>query len=143
LKRRAPPVARQSGATKSGYPEERVGRRPRGAVQHLAASIAEAGLLHTLTVTPDGRLVAVLHPLAALRALGWARVRVIDANTMTREIASPDEDLVPQEPSVHARTVAERRRRGRTPGANEGAGRPPHQLGIVGTAPFTSDPSPI
>jgi ParB family chromosome partitioning protein len=89
------------------------GRRLRGDVQHLAASIATVGLLHPLTVTPDGRLVAGLHRLAAVKALGWTRVPVIviDADAMSREIATLDENLVRHELSVLDRAEALRRRK--------------------------------
>src|ERR1700732_940266 len=46
-------------------------RRELGDVRALADSIAEAGLLHPIVVTPEGRLIAGQRRLEARRLLGW------------------------------------------------------------------------
>ncbi len=54
-----------------------VGERKRqlGEVSNLMTSIEQVGLIYPLTVTRKGkRLVAGLHRLEALRALGWKKI---------------------------------------------------------------------
>jgi N6-adenosine-specific RNA methylase IME4/ParB-like chromosome segregation protein Spo0J len=89
------------------------GRRLRGDVGPLAASIAAVGLLHPVTVTPDGRLVAGLHRLAAVRTLGWTKVPVLvaDLNGLEREIATIDENVVRVDLPVLERAEALARRK--------------------------------
>jgi ParB-like chromosome segregation protein Spo0J len=62
-------------------------------VESLAQSIAEVGLLHPITITPDGTLVAVLHRLEAVRLLGWDAipVRVVDRDPLHQELITIDE----------------------------------------------------
>lgn len=51
-------------------------RRDLGDLAGLAESIAERGLLHSIVVTPDHRLVAGQRRLEACRSLGWTEVPV-------------------------------------------------------------------
>ena len=57
----------------------RVGKRHRrdmGDIEGLAASIADIGLLHPITVDEDGRLLAGARRLAACKQLGWKEIPV-------------------------------------------------------------------
>ena len=47
-----------------------------GDIDALAAGIREAGLLHPVVVTPDGKLIAGSRRLAACKSLGWDKVPV-------------------------------------------------------------------
>lgn len=51
-------------------------RKDLGAIDALARSIEDVGLLNPITLTRDGRLVAGERRLAACRSLGWAEVPV-------------------------------------------------------------------
>jgi ParB family chromosome partitioning protein len=64
----------------------RVGKRHRrnlGDIESLAASIADIGLLHPITVDEDGRLLAGARRLAACKQLDWKEipVNVVKAQT--------------------------------------------------------------
>ena len=64
----------------------RVGKRHRkdmGDIAGLAASIADIGLLHPITVDEDGRLLAGARRLAACKLLDWKEipVNVVKAQT--------------------------------------------------------------
>lgn len=66
----------------------RVGHRYRhelGDLDELCASISQLGLLQPITITPDGTLVCGARRLAAIKQLGWDRVKVwIVSNISTR-----------------------------------------------------------
>jgi len=66
-----------------------------GDVAALAASIREVGLLHPITVTPERRLLAGLHRLAACRRLGWRMIDavVVDVDELRTELVELDENL--------------------------------------------------
>ena len=67
-----------------------------GIVQQLEESIRHVGLLHPITLTPQHRLVAGYHRVAAMRLLGEttipAEVKALDATAM--QIATINENLV-------------------------------------------------
>ena len=59
--------------------EIRVGRRHRrdlGDIGQLAASIADVGLLHPITVDQNGTLLAGARRFAACKQLGWTHVPI-------------------------------------------------------------------
>ena len=58
-------------------------RKDLGALDDLAASIADVGLLHPIVITPDGRLVAGQRRLEACRMLGWTEIPVTVASGLT------------------------------------------------------------
>jgi DNA modification methylase len=62
----------------------------------LAASIDALGILHPITVTTEGVLVAGLHRLEACTSLGWERiaVHVVTLDELDRELAEIDENLL-------------------------------------------------
>ena len=108
-------------------------RRGHHDVAALAESMARIGLIHPVTVTPDGVLVAGLHRLEAARALGWEEIAidVMDADARLVEI---DENLVRVELTELERIghLAERKQVyealhpdtgiGKAPGAGRGKG---------------------
>ena len=51
-------------------------RRDMGDIAALARSIEEVGLLHPITVTPDGELLLGQRRLLACRELGWTEIEV-------------------------------------------------------------------
>jgi ParB family chromosome partitioning protein len=51
-------------------------RRDLGDIESLAASIADIGLLHPITVDEDGRLLAGARRLAACKQLDWKEIPV-------------------------------------------------------------------
>lgn len=65
-------------------------------VESLADSIKQLGLLNPLTVTTDGRLVAGLHRLEAVRQLGWQEVpvNIVTLDALLLELAEIDENLI-------------------------------------------------
>lgn len=65
-------------------------------VDELAGSIAQVGLLQPIVVTPDGRLVAGHHRLAACQRLGWEtiEVQVMPEHDLLTELAEIDENLM-------------------------------------------------
>jgi ParB family chromosome partitioning protein len=78
-----------------------VGHRYRhdlGDLDELCASIEKLGLLQPITITPDGTLVCGARRLAAVKRLGWDRVKVwIVSNISTRlheVLAERDENAV-------------------------------------------------
>jgi ParB family chromosome partitioning protein len=62
----------------------------------LLQSILAVGLLQALTINRQGRVISGRHRLEALRRLGWTSVhcRVLDADELTSELATIDENLV-------------------------------------------------
>lgn len=94
----------------------RVGARFRhdlGDLDELCDSIAKLGLLQPITITPDGTLICGARRLAAVKRLGWDRVKVwIIANISTRlheVLAERDENAVrkPLAPTEAARLYEE------------------------------------
>jgi ParB/RepB/Spo0J family partition protein len=83
-KRKTAPRRRPAALTRSGRPtmkiaDIKVGERHRkemGDIAALAASIAEAGLLHPVVVSCDGELIAGERRLLAAQQLGWTEVPV-------------------------------------------------------------------
>jgi ParB family chromosome partitioning protein len=61
-------------------------RRDLGDLEALAASIAEIGLLHSIVICPDGRLIAGERRLRAAKLLGWTEipVHVVDLDAVVR-----------------------------------------------------------
>jgi N6-adenosine-specific RNA methylase IME4 len=61
-------------------------RRDLGDIGGLAASIAEVGLLHSIVITPGGKLIAGGRRLAACKELGWVEVpvRIVDLDSLVR-----------------------------------------------------------
>jgi ParB family chromosome partitioning protein len=67
----------------------RVGHRFRqdlGDLDELCDSIAKIGLLQPITITPDGVLVCGARRLAAVRQLGWERVKVWITSTVSTRL---------------------------------------------------------
>lgn len=96
----------------------RVGARFRqdlGDLEELCDSIQKLGLLQPITITPDGVLVCGARRLAAVKHLGWERVKVwIVSNISTRLhelLAERDENAVrkPLTPTEAARLYEELR----------------------------------
>ena len=52
-----------------------------------------SGAVQSITITPDGTLVAVLHPLEAVRLLGWDAIpdRVVDRDPLHQGLITIDE----------------------------------------------------
>ncbi len=73
-------------------------RRDLGDLDELCDSIRKLGLLQPITITPDGTLVCGARRLAAVKRLGWERVKVwITAAVSTRlaeVLAERDENTV-------------------------------------------------
>ena len=68
----------------------RVGYRFRGDLgnlDELCASIQTVGLLQPITITPDGTLVCGARRLAAVRKLGWNRIKVWINSTISTRLA--------------------------------------------------------
>lgn len=70
-----------------------------GKVSELAASIGRIGLLHPVTLSPENRLIAGAHRLAAARTLGWSEIEsiVLTADELSAELAEIDENLIRNE----------------------------------------------
>jgi ParB family chromosome partitioning protein len=51
-------------------------RKDLGDIDGLARNIDQIGLLHPITITGEGRLVAGARRLAAIKLLGWSEVPV-------------------------------------------------------------------
>ena len=66
------------------------------AVQELADSMKEVGLLNPITLTEDYTLVAGLHRLEAAKLLGWTEIEcnVTDLEGLPAELAEIDENFV-------------------------------------------------
>ena len=64
-------------------------------VRSLCESIAQVGLLQPILVTPDLRLVAGAHRIAACKLLGHETIRseTVDLGDLDRELAEIDENL--------------------------------------------------
>lgn len=68
----------------------RVGHRFRhdlGDLDELCTSIEQLGLLQPITITPDGTLVCGARRLAAVKRLGWERVKVWITSTVSTRLA--------------------------------------------------------
>lgn len=68
----------------------RVGYRFRGELgdlEELCASIQQVGLLQPVTITPDGTLVCGARRLAAVKQLGWERVKVWVTSAVSSRLA--------------------------------------------------------
>lgn len=65
-------------------------------IQALADSIESIGLLHPITITENGHLVAGYHRLEACKALGWTKidVNVVNLEDLDVELAEIDENLI-------------------------------------------------
>ena len=74
------------------------GRREAGpeAIEELAQSMSEVGLLNPITVSQDNTLIAGLHRLEAARLLGWTEIRcnVCGLSGLQAELAEIDENLM-------------------------------------------------
>lgn len=68
-------------------------------VATLAESIHQLGLLNPLTITSDGRLIAGLHRLEAVKQLGWLEVpvHIVTLDALMAELAEIDENLIRHE----------------------------------------------
>lgn len=68
-------------------------------MEHLAQSIEELGLLHPITITPEGTLVAGLHRLMACESLEWEEipVHVVELDELHLSLAEIDENLMRKE----------------------------------------------
>lgn len=92
-----------------------VGERARAldeaAVGELAASIQEIGLLHAITLTEDGRLIAGLHRLEAVKLLGWDTIPANILDGQHAELVEIDENLIRAELTVLERAEHLLRRR--------------------------------
>src|SRR2546425_5348210 len=91
-------------------------RKDLGDLRTLAESIAEAGLLHPVVVTPEGRLIAGQRRLEACRMLGWTEVpvTVIDLYQAARGESHENfvrKDLLPSEIVALKRAVEPLERR--------------------------------
>ncbi|MGI5818105.1 MAG: DNA methyltransferase [Armatimonadota bacterium] len=94
-----------------------VGERARAldesAVDSLAASIEEVGLLHAITLTEGGHLIAGLHRLKAVIRLGWETIpaRILDGKPEEFELVEIDENLIRAELTMLERAEHLLRRR--------------------------------
>lgn len=61
-------------------------RRELGDLDELCASIEAVGLLQPITITPDGTLVCGARRLAAVKRLGWRRVKVWVTSTVSSQL---------------------------------------------------------
>jgi len=123
------------------------GRRPLRGVADLAASIADIGLLHPITVTPDRRLIAGLHRLEACRSLGHSTIPacILDTDDPRTRLAEIDEnlrraDLTVLEQGEHLarredilREQGKRRGQGALPGSNNREVNPAESAGFKTT----------
>ncbi len=62
-------------------------RRDLGDLDELCDSIRKLGLLQPITITPDGVLVCGARRLAAVKQLGWERVKVWITSTVSTRLA--------------------------------------------------------
>lgn len=104
--------------------------------QELAASIAEIGLLHPITITESGVLVSGRHRLEAVRALGWEKIPafVVADDPILNRIHEIDEnlkrlDLAELERAAH---YAERERLMRENGERRTVGGDAHSAKLAG-----------
>ena len=77
--------------------KKRIRQADQGAIERLAKSISQVGLMNPITVTTDNTLVAGLHRLEACKRLGWESIPVTTvkyADELTRELAEIDENLM-------------------------------------------------
>lgn len=72
------------------------GRRELRGIADLARSIRDVGLLNPITVTPEFRLIAGAHRLAACKSMSWERIAatVVHLSDLDRELAEIDENLI-------------------------------------------------
>jgi 16S rRNA G966 N2-methylase RsmD len=68
-------------------------------VSALAQSIKERGLLHPITILPDGTLVSGYHRLEACKSLGWQMIPVVRRawDELHAELAEIDEQIIRSE----------------------------------------------
>src|SRR5215472_17749254 len=61
-------------------------RKDMGDIESLAASMADVGLLHSVVICPDGRLIAGERRLRAAKLLGWTEipVTIVDLDAIVR-----------------------------------------------------------
>ena len=87
--------------------------RPLGPIDDLKESIARLGLLHPITLTPDLKLIAGRHRLAACKALGLKRIQatILPLSRLSAELATLDENLSRSELTVLQRAEALARRK--------------------------------
>jgi hypothetical protein len=72
-------------------------RKPdKDVVRQLVDSIKDVGLLNPITVTPEGKLRAGGHRLAAFKVLGWKKIaaHLQDLDDLKGELAQIDENLM-------------------------------------------------
>lgn len=62
-------------------------RRDLGDLDELCASIQAVGLLQPITIAPDGTLVCGARRLAAVKRLGWERIKVWITSTVSSRLA--------------------------------------------------------
>ena len=66
------------------------------AIEAMAASIREVGMMNPITVTADHTLIAGLHRLEAAKRLGWTEIEcsVSDMDALHTELAEIDENVI-------------------------------------------------
>jgi ParB family chromosome partitioning protein len=104
-------------------------------VQTLLGSIAQVGLLHPVTVTPECLLIAGRQRLEAARRLGWQELPclVLSLDDLHRELAAIDENLLRKE-LTRLEAYEALARRGEilaALGLRRKTGRPPEKPGTV------------
>ncbi len=74
-------------------------KRLLGDISSLAQSIKELGLLHPISILPDGTLVSGYHRLEACKSLGWQMMPVVihDWEELHAELAEIDENIIRSE----------------------------------------------
>lgn len=82
-------------------------------VDELAASIAQVGLLHSIVVTEENRLIAGYHRLLACKKLEWSRIPVTirELSEIDARLAEIDENLIREDlsPAERAELTADRK----------------------------------
>lgn len=124
-------------------------RRDLGDLDELCASIEKLGLLQPITLTPDGTLVCGARRLAAVKRLGWDRVKVwITSGVSTRlaQVLAEEHENTIRKPftpteaaalyaelkQLYAADAARRQRATRfTPGGGHGGGDSPPPDGLT------------
>ncbi len=71
------------------------GRRPLRGVADLAASMAEVGMIHPITVRPDMVLIAGYYRLEAAKSLGWESIAasIVTVDDLRARLIEIDENL--------------------------------------------------
>lgn len=91
-------------------------RKDLGDIDELAESIHELGMLHPITITPDGVLVCGRRRLEAVRRLGWRTIKVWVrsgiSDALTQLLAQQDENALhkPLSPIEQAELYTELKR---------------------------------